>query len=695
MIKPKKTALLPINKFDFEEIRTKEMIYVDKTELIYQMISMPDNYFLSRPRRFGKSLFVSVLKHLYKGHRHYFRGLWIDKYADWEWKEWPVVIFDFNRISNADAEALTRGFKSALNRNANKYDVKLQEFDIKEQFGELISKLYEKTKSKIIILVDEYDKPIIDHLSDENEIKIANANRMVMKEFFGVLKDSDTGPLVELLFITGVSKFSQVSIFPDLNTLTDLSMNEKYATVLGYTEQEIDWYFTGWIDKWSIEKNIDPKMIREKIKERYNGFRFSKSNVKVYNPISVLRALYEQDYKSNYWFITATPTFLINLLAKDNFNIPDIEKARMIDTDFHSFDPDNIHLVALMVQTGYLTINDVYDHDESPVLYSFDFPNVEVKESFLKLLMDKLGDIQKYNPDHYFIQTDLRNNRLEMAIKTIEKIFSLIPKLDFHNAAFFHNFFYMMIRSACPFSRTLDTNDKMSILIDFKDKQYVLNFSCVFSAEEMLLPINEKVQNKEVYQVGIHFDLKHKIISEWKREILIPEAVLIPEEQKSSVKIFKLFLASANDLAEERKEITLWINRKNKIFLKNNKFVDLVLWEDLLHSFQGKRIQDYFNSEMLDCHVVIALFYSKVGEFTKEEFELAYENLKAGKKPYYLFAAFKNAQISIQDISKDYFQIMQLREQIQEDEQLYLTFDSMESLILKLDAQLEKIMEKI
>jgi hypothetical protein len=184
---------------------------------------------------------------------------------------------------------------------------------LKEKFKEALSQLHKATHSKIVILVDEYDKPIIDHLDDEEQIQIAKKNRRVMKDFYGILKDIEAGPLVELLFITGVSKFSQVSVFSELNTLTDLSMDEKYATLLGYTQHELDTYFVDWIEKWRTEKQLSSQTIQQQLKNRYNGFRFSVAEDYVYNPISILNALKKQSF-DNYWFDTATPTFLINLL---------------------------------------------------------------------------------------------------------------------------------------------------------------------------------------------------------------------------------------------------------------------------------------------------------------------------------------------------------------------------------------------
>lgn len=693
-----KPALLPINKFAFEEIRTRNMIYVDKTQLIYNMISMPDYYFLSRPRRFGKSLLVSILKHYYLGHRQYFKGLWIDQHSDCQWKEWPVLIIDFNSISSGNKEELKQGFHDVLENNMDRYNIKLSQKGLKEKFKEALTKLNKATNSKVVILVDEYDKPIIDHLAGEDQTKIAKANRSVMKEFFGVLKDNEAGPLVELLFITGVSKFSQVSIFSDLNTMTDISMDEEYSTLLGYTQEELDFYFANWLEQWHVEKNINISTIKNRLKERYDGFRFSKKDVKVYNPISILFSLQQKNYNKNYWFKTATPTFLIDLLVEKNINIPDIENARLVDTDFDSFDPDNINSIALMFQTGYLTIKDVIKQEISPDLYVFDYPNVEVKESFLKLLMVRFSKIETYNSEPFYIFSDLANKRFELIIDNMQTLFKLIPKLDMHDGKFFHQFFYMMIKTTCPISRALDKTDKMLMYVESDEKKFILNFSCQYSTQELLSQIKNSNFFKsypDIYKIGIHFDLPQRKILDWTFELPNPEPVPIPKEMENSIKKIKIFLSSSVELMMERQEIALFIQRENNKLIQKGFYYELIIWEDLLHSFTKDKIQNYFNEKMLECDVVIVLFGSKLGKFTNEEFQFAWKHLKKGNNPKYMFVFFKEVTISSQDRKafKNYSKILDIIDLIEKNEQLYESFKDSYQLIGFLKKQFDLIKE--
>ncbi|ETR66659.1 MAG: hypothetical protein OMM_05548 [Candidatus Magnetoglobus multicellularis str. Araruama] len=254
----------------------------------------------------------------------------------------------------------------------------------------------------------------------------------------------------------------------------------------------------------------------------------------------------------------------------------------------------------------------------------------------------------------------------------------------------------MIIQSACPYTRTINIANKMVIMIE-SDKTIIFTaFSCSHSVNDLMQCLNHeskvnhlKDSEKDLFLMAIHFDSQKRIIDDWTCDHVNVEPVVIPDDQKSTVKTIKLFLSCSSDLETERKELGLWINRKNKGLIKKNQFIEWVVWEDLLQSFQGQRIQDYFNQVMLTCDILVALFYSKVGQFTKEEFDLAYSNLKAGKKPKYLFVGFKDAQISTKNITKDTFEIIQFREQIKQNEQLFLSFESIDQLILKLDAQIE------
>jgi hypothetical protein len=270
-------------------------------------------YFLSRPRRFGKSLLVTTLKELFEGEKEFFNGLYI--YNKWNFEKYPVILIDFNTIAKDNPDNLKKSLIANLNRHAQKYAVNIKELTLKDYFTDLIFAIYAKYNKEIAVLIDEYDKAILDHIGlGEDRKKIAYANRDVLKEFFGVLKGDDVVDKLKFVFVTGVSRFTKVSIFSEWNNLNDLTFNKKFAEFLGYTQEELEQYFGEYIQVFCVENNIKYEEAIEQLKHWYNGYRFSlKQDVRVYNPISVMSAFNEEEFK-NFWFSTGTPTFLVNLL---------------------------------------------------------------------------------------------------------------------------------------------------------------------------------------------------------------------------------------------------------------------------------------------------------------------------------------------------------------------------------------------
>ncbi|MBT3388108.1 MAG: AAA family ATPase [Desulfobacula sp.] len=684
---------LPLNISSFKRIYEANMIYVDKTPLIYKFASVTGQYFLSRPRRFGKSLLVSLLKFLFMGKKEYFKGLWI--YDKWNFEPMPVLVFDFNSIGHMTKQELEISLWETLDKHAEKFGISLKQQVLTSRFSELILKLSEK-HGKIVVLVDEYDKPLIDHIGlGEERLKIAFENRSILKSFFGVLKDSDVSDVLRFLFLTGVSKFSHISIFSELNNLADLTMDKEYACLLGYTEDEINKYFQPWIDNWidngAQNRESSDLEIKDKLRRHYNGFRFTVAKEKVYNPISILNALKNQDYQA-YWFETATPTFLANLIMEKNFYLPQIETESLLKESFSTYELDNLAPIALMQQTGYLTFKDINFINDTAT-FTFDFPNIEVKQAFLNFLMLKYGHPGTYK--HLNLAQYLINKEFNRFIQIIQSVFDQVPKTDQQDAYWFHQFFYMVFRSACPESHTINIDRKIVIAWENPNSVFLTGFSCLQNSDDIMKCLHDKqlykTRDKHIYYLSINFDIKTKKIMQWEQEHYIPEPVYAPVNIAASVKKIRLFLASSKELEHERKEVALWVSRKNKELIEHNKFIDLVVWEELLLSFQETRIQDYFNEQMLSCDIMLALFYTKVGAFTLEEFNLAHESLKAGKNPRYLFAGFKQQKIEIDRIGIDYIEVLRLKEKIKQEEQIYFSFDSADSLILQLDKQLKLI----
>ena len=369
---------LPLGLQDFREIIEGDYKYIDKTKYIHSIASRGKFYFLSRPRRFGKSLTISTLQALYQGSKTLFKGLWIEDKWDWNKKN-PVV-----RLSLKDINFEQRGLEDSLAERVHEvgqnHGIELKSSYARDKFRELIITL--SSKGKVVVLVDEYDAPILEYLA--KDIGKAYENRDLLKGFYSVLKDLDTS--LELVFLTGVSKFSKIGIFSGLNNLEDLSMHPAYATMLGYTQEELETNFSEEID---IAKDI-LKLSREDLLEElriwYNGYRFHQKAEKVYNPVSI-NSFFDRNEFYNFWFATGTPTFLVNLLKKEGTS-----RINLTPFNQNGFGCLHLHRISLEIvlfQTGFLTIGEKNEDD----LVQLIFPNKEVKNTFQEMQIEILQPV--------------------------------------------------------------------------------------------------------------------------------------------------------------------------------------------------------------------------------------------------------------------------------------------------------------
>jgi hypothetical protein len=368
----------PVGVQDFPLMRKEGFLYVDKTEWIYHMMTTGIAYFLARPRRFGKSLLVSTLESLFKGERALFKGLWIDS-SDYEWREFPVIRLDLSKTVSSSPEALSESLQELLLEIACKYEIS----KIKRRFPSLtLSALVmalakrDSKRGPVVILIDEYDKPLVHQLEN---MELVAKNREILSDFYTTIKA--LGEYIHRVFITGVSKFSKVSLFSGMNNLIDISIRTEYASMLGLTEDEIVHYFRNELETIAEKQQSTTEEIMQKMKLWYNGYSFSrlKDAKKVYNPLSVMQFLQSGEF-DNYWFTTATPTFAINLIKKNNYFIPDLEKGVIVGKEIETnHETTGIDLPALLFQTGYLTID---SYDENSWTYFLKFPNEEVRRSF-------------------------------------------------------------------------------------------------------------------------------------------------------------------------------------------------------------------------------------------------------------------------------------------------------------------------
>jgi hypothetical protein len=367
---------LAIDTQSFEQLRKAKCLYVDKTEDIYKMITSGRIYFLLRPRRFGKSLLISTLENLFQGNKELFEGLYI--YDQWEWGEYPVITIDWTVINHLTPEKMEDSLVICLKKIAQNYQITLESKSAVDCFRDLIEALHKTTGQNVVILIDEYDKPVTAHLIDEHleTIKIA------VHDFYQVMKGSDK--YLKFVFLTGVSKFSGLSIFSALNNPQDITLREEFATICGYTQEELESNFSEYIDKAAEYFKKTRDYLLDKIRYWYNGYTWD-GKTAIYNPFSTMNFFKINEF-NNYWFSTGTPTFLIDIIQHRDCANRVFDPMVVNSNIFKGYDPNNIGEVHLLFQTGYLTIKHKELIDDIPS-YTLGIPNMEVNDSLLTYLL--------------------------------------------------------------------------------------------------------------------------------------------------------------------------------------------------------------------------------------------------------------------------------------------------------------------
>jgi len=510
---------LPVGIQDFADLITNGYVYVDKTEYLHKLITQGKPYFLSRPRRFGKSMTISTLEAIFKNKRELFKGLWIDQ-SDWEWQEYPVIRLDMSSINRNSAEVLRHALIERLKEIAQNYDLTLTGTSPSDYLRNLIIQLA-KTQ-QVVVLVDEYDKPIIDNLNDFEKAKLI---REELKDFYAILKAEDAD--LKFVFISGVTKFSKVSVFSGLNNLDDVTMSDHFSAMTGYTEGELKKYFDNEVHALATHLNIDKSACYDEIKSWYNGYKFSENGQHVYNPFSVLRLLKHQAFKPH-WFQTGTPTFLLELLAEHEFNLDELEAVEVSASSFDSFEIKHIPLLPLLYQTGYLTIKHYDPTFESYVLHH---PNREVSQAFTESLITYFAT-RKADSSKFLIQ--LYRNLAETQwdanafVTVVNNILALMPyDLYLNKEKHYHSLFYLMLKLAgiklhAEFKTQLGRADACLIM---KDKIIIFELKLNKNAQEAMTQIHKKKyyemvadRNLPIYLMGINFDGETKNINDHKVE---------------------------------------------------------------------------------------------------------------------------------------------------------------------------------
>jgi hypothetical protein len=500
------TQKYPIGLQDFKGIIENGFVYVDKTKFIHQLITSHKYYFLSRPRRFGKSVFLSSLYHLFQGKKELFKGLFIED--KWDFEEYPIVRISFSAIAYEN-NRLSEAIEKELNQTAKHYQISLKSSLFKDKFRELIHELFEKYNQQVVVLIDEYDKPLIDYLDKEN-VQQAIENRTILKSFYSVLKDAD--PYLKLVFITGVSKFTQVSLFSDLNNINDISMDLEYNEICGISQEELDCYFIKELEAYD----------RDKIKEWYNGYRWHIEGHTLYNPFSILNFFAKSGEFSNYWFATGTPTFLMKMSKEMGFY--KMKRITASSFDLHAFDIDNILVIPVLFQTGYLTIL-----EKDPVLNNFilTFPNREVEEAYLERLADTYIQNQ-LNPAKAILSEILLALREKNPAKLKNSINLAFEKIPYplwqkENEHFYHAIVHLLFSLMGIYIQSeVHTKDgRADAIINIEEGIFCLEFKLDKSANEAIEQVREKGylnaylnNSKPCYIIGINFSSEKKAIEE-------------------------------------------------------------------------------------------------------------------------------------------------------------------------------------
>jgi len=531
---------LPIGIQSIKKILGKnEYLYVDKTGFIKKLIDEGSpHYFLSRPRRFGKSLFLNTLEEVFKGNKELFKGFEIYQ-SDYDWQEYPVLYFDFSQI--ASSGELQLNLKEAVIKKAKFNGVVTEGSSMQIHLTTLIEELAKK--NQVVVLVDEYDSSIINNLERP---EIAERNRDVLRDFFGTLKSLDRH--LKFTFVTGVSKFSQVSLFSGPNNLTDITMDSRYATMMGYTEEELKVKFQNYIE--SIAKNrserdsfIKKEYILEEIRAWYNGYRFSEKDLPVYNPYSTLRYL-RAEKAETYWYSTGTPSFLIDQVKHHPKSMIPLDGSTATKEELMDISSlEEIDVKALMYQTGYFTIQ---GYNSISKRYHLGLPNEEVRTSFINSLVKNFTSIVNVRSSEKFLKA-LEKHDIEPLFEHIELGFASFAYQVFSGAkeCTYQGMLLSMMYGMGfdPLSERSTSTGRIDVVLDLPKATYILELKLDDSADKALSQIQNKEyfkpytqKEKEIVIIGASFSSATRNISDWKGELLSEYGKFIKKFHRRSIR---------------------------------------------------------------------------------------------------------------------------------------------------------------
>ena len=511
------TKIYPIGIQNFEKIRNDGYLYIDKTALMYQMVKTGSYYFLSRPRRFGKSLLISTLEAYFQGKKELFTGLAVER-LEKDWIKYPILHLDLNIEKYDTPESLDNILEKSLTAWEKLYGAEPSERSFSLRFAGIIERACKQAGQRVVILVDEYDKPMLQAIGNE---KLQKQFRDTLKPFYGALKTMDG--YIKFAFLTGVTKFGKVSVFSDLNNLDDISMRKDYVEICGVSDQELHENLDIELHEFAETQDLSYDKLCTKLKEYYDGYHFTHNSIGIYNPFSLLNAFKYKEFGS-YWFETGTPTYLVKLLKKHHY---DLERMAHEETDaqvLNSIDSESTNPIPVIYQSGYLTIK---GYDERFGIYRLGFPNREVEEGFIRFLLPFYANVNKVESP-FEVQKFVREvetgdydsffHRLQSFFA--DTTYEVIREQELH----YENVLFIVFKQVGFYTKVeYHTNDgRIDLVLQTEKFIYIMEFKLNGTAEEALQQINDKryalpfeADGRKLFKIGINFSEKTRNIEKW------------------------------------------------------------------------------------------------------------------------------------------------------------------------------------
>ncbi len=520
-MRPERRIKYPVGLQDFERIVTGGYIYVDKTEDIYNLVNNHNFVFLSRPRRFGKSLLISTLEAYFKGKRELFRGLAIEK-LETEWVEHEVLRIDLTGRAYTEELDLIKGLDKTLRDWEKMYGIESSDYSIGDRFYEVIQKVYELSGQRVVVLIDEYDKPIIDTLHDR---ELQEKVRIQLQAFYSVLKKADR--YIRFAMLTGVGKFAHLSIFSGLNNLNDISLNRYFNSICGITEREMHEYFSVSVREFAEANDITEAQTWAELKEQYDGYHFCKKGDDIYNPFSVLNAFANQEV-GDYWFRSGTPSFLVKLIERTRYRIMNLNNQLRSERELSDITDNTRDIIPLLFQAGYLTIK---QWDESRKQFLLDFPNREVYSGFWESLVNAYFPRNSYSSgfDVYTLTKNLNTGDIESFMTSIQSLLaSATTDHIVDKEEHFQNMMAIICRMLGLETRTEihGSNGRCDMTVATSGYIYIFEFKIDSTPEAALSQIEEKgyatpylADPRQKVLIGANFSTDTRTLTGWQVKV--------------------------------------------------------------------------------------------------------------------------------------------------------------------------------